>query len=132
MCASFRNSEDLSKVTVEEAMNLRAAQFLLSVLCELTCNPGGNGIVSGGCDARYRSIVAQSVVPVPSDFDARYSAHWKHYAYYVCSGSGGGGFLTFAWSFHLWLVNMMIDVAVMMSTGKRNFEWMCVVHRGCA
>ena len=49
MFGSFRNSEDLSKVTVEEAMS--AAQFLLSVLCEFACNPSGDGIVSGGCDA---------------------------------------------------------------------------------
>ena len=51
MFGSFRNSEDLSKVTVEEAMNVRAAQFLLSVLREFVCDPSGDGIVSGGCDA---------------------------------------------------------------------------------
>ena len=101
MFGSFRNSEDLSKVTVEEAMNVRAAQFLLSVLREFACNPSGNSIVSGRCDARYGSIIARSVVPVLSDFDARYSARRKRYAYYVCSGSGGGGLLPISWSCHL-------------------------------
>ena len=121
MCGSFGNLEDLSKVMVEEAMNVRAAQFLLSVHREFTCDPGGNGSVSGGCDAQYGSIFARSVVPVPSDFDDRYLARWKRYAYYVCSGSGGGGSLTNAWSCHSWRVNVMVDAAVMMSTGKCNF-----------
>ena len=65
MFGSFRNSEDLSKVMVEEAMNVRAAQFLLSAIREFACDPSGNGIVSGECDARYGSIVARSVVPAP-------------------------------------------------------------------
>jgi tRNA U38,U39,U40 pseudouridine synthase TruA len=65
---------------------------------------------------------------VPSDF-ARYLARWKRYAYYVCSDSGGGWLLPFAWSRHSWRVNVMVNAAVMMSTGKHNFEWMCVVQR---
>ena len=91
-------------------MNVRAVQFLLNIIREFPCNPSGNGIVSGGCDAQYGSIVAQSVVPVPSDFDARYSARWKRYAYYVCYGSVGGGLLPLAWSRHSWHVNVMADV----------------------
>ena len=80
--------------------------------------------------------MARSVVPVPSDFDARYSARWKRYAYYVCSDSGAGGSLPFAWSRHSWRVSkslnydLMVDAAAMISTGERNFEWMCVVQRG--
>ena len=65
----------------------------------------------------------------PSDF-ARYLARWKRYAYYVCSGSGGGGSLPFAWSRHSWCVNVMVNATVMISTGKHNFEWMCVVQQG--
>ena len=111
------------------------------MLGEFACDAGGRD-VPGGCDSRRGSIVARSVVPVAPAFDARYSARWKRYAYYVASGSrgrgggGGGAALPFAWGRHSWRVNRRLDhgamaeAASMMSDGERNFEWLCVLQRG--
>jgi tRNA U38,U39,U40 pseudouridine synthase TruA len=76
-------------------------------------------------------------VPVSADFDARYSARWKRYAYYVVAGGGGGAALPFAWGRYSWRVSKkcldhdaMVEAACMMSDGERNFEWLCVLQRG--
>jgi len=127
--------EEDSSPTAEEEKEVAkaAARFLCSVLREFVCDAGGRD-VPGGCDSRRGSIVARSVVPVPPDFDARYSARWKRYAYYVVGG--GGAALPFAWGRHSWRVNKclnhdaMIEAAYMMSDGERNFEWLCVLQRG--
>jgi tRNA U38,U39,U40 pseudouridine synthase TruA len=59
-----------------------AARFLHSALREFACDAGVGDDVG---ISRYGSIVVRSVVPVPSDFDARYSSRWKRYVYYVRS-----------------------------------------------
>jgi tRNA U38,U39,U40 pseudouridine synthase TruA len=90
-------------------------------------------------DSRYGSIVVRRVVPVPCDFDARYSSIWKRYVYYVRScyiydrdttlpigrdgggGGGGGGVgsatmnvdVPFAWARHSWRVNRYLDIDAM-------------------
>jgi tRNA U38,U39,U40 pseudouridine synthase TruA len=142
--------EEISLQTYEEVEDesktvLRAAQFLQSVLREFACDAttgnndasGNNTIKSnipGGFETRYGSITARSVIPVPLDFNPRYSAKWKRYVYYVCSGSGGS--LPFAWSRHSWQVNKvlnynaMINAAAIISNCEHNFEWLCVVQRG--
>ena len=61
----------------------KAARFLFSVLKEFACNTG----FTGNPQVRYGSISSKAVVAVPLDFDARYSALWKRYVYYICSGS---------------------------------------------
>ena len=129
----------------ESKTMIRAAQFLHSVLREFACdattanndasgNKNTNNSIPGGFDSRYGSITARSVIPVPLDFNPRYSAKWKRYVYYVCSGSGGS--LPFAWSRNSLQVNKvlnynaMINAASMISNGEHNFEWLCVVQRG--
>jgi tRNA U38,U39,U40 pseudouridine synthase TruA len=142
--------EEISLQTYEEVEEesktvLRVAQFLQSVLREFACdattgnndasgNKNINNNIPGGFETRYGSITARSVIPVPLDFNPRYSAKWKRYVYYVCSGSGGS--LPFAWSRHSWQVNKvlnyegMINAAAIISNGEHNFEWLCVVQRG--
>lgn len=143
---SQEDEEDMSKTMI------RAAQFLHSVLREFACDAttGNNdtsrndttkNTIPGGFDTRYGSITARSVIPVPLDFNSRYSAKWKRYVYYVCStgteaGSGLGGSLPFAWSRHSWQVDKvlnydaMVNAAAIISNGEHNFEWLCVVQRG--
>ena len=127
------------EVEDESETMIRAAQFLHSVLREFACDAGDTNNIPGGFDSRYGSINAQSVIPVPLDFNPRYSAKWKRYVYYVYSAGaegGLGGSLPFAWSRHSWQVNKvlnydaMINAAAMISNGEHNFEWLCVVQRG--
>ncbi|KAL7535493.1 hypothetical protein ACHAWF_005185 [Thalassiosira exigua] len=110
---------------------LGAARFLHSVLKEFACNTGD----APQPHTRYGSITARSVAPVPSDFDARYSARWKRYAYYVCACEGDR--TPFAWDRYAWRVRRpsldvaaMADAATLLSSRERDFGWMCVMQPG--
>lgn len=119
----------------------KASRFLHSVLKEFACNSGVDAAAPRP-QARCGSIRARRVTPVPRDFDARYSALWKRYAYYVCAGGGdngggGGDRLPFAWTRYAWQIDRsldssaMVDAAELLGGGEEhNFEWMCVTQRG--
>ena len=109
----------------------RTARFLLSVLKEFACNAG----FPGDASIRYGSIASKAVVAVPAEFDARYSALWKRYVYYICSGS----FYCqspFVWTRYAWQVRETLDVTAMkkaasaLSEKQHNFGWMSVTQAG--
>ena len=111
-----------------------AARILLQVLKQFACNTGVSGREG---KARFGSISALNVTPVPMDFDARYSALWKRYVYFICSGDGDSAqSLPFAWMCHAWRLNDDLDLdamtkAVKLLDGKEhNYEWLSVVQEG--
>ncbi|KAL7430362.1 hypothetical protein ACHAXH_003123 [Discostella pseudostelligera] len=122
----------------------RAASFLHAVLKEFDCDVGVVDTEVIMPQTRFGSIAAQSVVPVPSEFDARYSAQWKRYVYYICATDGntnvGGKRITpsspFAWNRYTWHVKQyldfsaMVDAVKLLSGVEHNFEWLCVIQRG--
>jgi len=109
----------------------KAARFLFSVLKEFACNTG----FTGNPQVRYGSISSKAVVAVPLDFDARYSALWKRYVYYICSGSFYDQ-SPFVWSRYAWRVREELDLAAMreaanlLSDKQHNFSWMSVTQAG--
>jgi len=121
-----------------------AASFLHAVLKEFDCDVGVDDSEVIMLQTRFGSITAQSVVPVPSDFDARYSAQWKRYVYFICATDGntdvGGTRITpsspFAWNRYTWHVKQPLDYAAMLDAAKllsgkeHNFEWLCIIQRG--
>lgn len=116
--------------SVEGSDETKAAAFLHSVLKEFACNSGD----TAQPQTRYGSISSQSIQPVPMDFDARYSALWKRYVYYVCAGEGCDQ-LPFVWTRYAWQIKQSLDFAAMVNaaellSGEHNFEWMCVMQQG--
>ena len=114
-----------------------AATFLLSVLKQFACNTGATATSSHEYSTRYASVSAFSVTPVPLTFDARYSAKWNRYIYYICSGINNGETVQpFVWSRYAWLIREsldyegMVDAAKMLSGEEHNYEWMCVIQEG--
>ena len=109
----------------------KAARFLFSVLKEFACNTG----CTENPQTRYGSIASKSVVPVPIDFHARYSALWKRYVYYICSGSFYDQ-LPFVWSRYAWQIRETLDLAAMQEAAEllgdkeHNFCWMSVTQAG--
>ena len=109
-----------------------ASQFLLRVLKQFACN---TGVSDGEGKARFGSISALRVTAVPLSFDARYSALWKRYVYYICSGDTSHS-LPFAWMSHAWCVKKKLDVnemtkaAELLSGKEHNYEWLSVVQEG--
>ncbi len=111
----------------------KAARFLLSVLKEFACNTG----CPGNPQMRYGSIASKSVTAIPKtvDFDARYSALWKRYVYYICSGSFYDQ-SPFVWSRYAWQVRETLDICAMkeaariLSDKQHNFSWMSVTQAG--
>ena len=107
----------------------KAATFLHGVLKEFACNTG----IAGPCQ-RFGSIGAKAVVPVPADFDARYSSVWKRYVYYICSG--GDVESPFVWTRYSWKMKesldmeAMVDAAELLSGKQHNFEWLSVIQAG--
>jgi tRNA pseudouridine38-40 synthase len=111
---------------------MKAAQFLLRVLKQFAC---GTGVSDREGRNRFGSISALSVTPVSLDFDARYSALWKRYVYFICSGEGDNS-LPFAWMCHAWRVGYNLDLDLMkkaaelLSGKEHNYEWLSVVQEG--
>jgi tRNA pseudouridine38-40 synthase len=99
-----------------------AAKSLHSALKEFNCKGGGIG-----------SISAISAVPVPSDFDPRFSSLWKRYVYYISSceqGTRSPFVYRYAWQVNRPLdVQNMIDAAALLG-GKHHFQWMSVSQEG--
>ncbi|KAL7532973.1 hypothetical protein ACHAXR_004970, partial [Thalassiosira sp. AJA248-18] len=116
----------------EGSEEVKAGRFLHSVLKEFACNSGN----THQPQTRYGSISAQSVVPVPLDFDARYSALWKRYVYYICAGDDGDQELPFVWTRYSWRIKQsldfaaMVDAAELLGGSEHNFEWMCIMQPG--
>lgn len=99
-----------------------AAKSLHSALKEFKCK-GGVG-----------SISAISAVPVPSDFDPRYSSLWKRYVYYISSGDHAHSSSPFLYRY-VWHVNRSLDVdnmidAASLLSGEHNFQWISVSQEG--
>ena len=125
-----------------------AAYFLHAVLKEFDCDVGllsdNNDEVVIMPQTRFGSITAQSVIPVPSHFDARYSARWKRYVYYIYATDGNSNVvgnrvipsLPFAWNRFAWHVKQSLDYESMINATKllsgmeHNFEWLCIIQRG--
>ncbi len=125
-----------------------AALFLHAVLKEFDCDVGllgdDNDEVVIMPQTRFGSITAQSVIPVPSHFDARYSARWKRYIYYICATDGNSKAMgsriipssPFAWNRYAWHVKQSLDYESMINATKllsgmeHNFEWLCIIQRG--
>ena len=111
--------------------NEKAARFLFSVLKEFACNTGN----TENPQTRYGSIASKSVVAVPIDFHARYSALWKRYVYYIYSGSFYDQ-LPFVWSRYAWQVREALDLSAMKEAAKllsdkeHNFSWLSVTQAG--
>jgi len=116
------------------------AKFLHSVLIQFACNSGD----TPQPQSRYGSISALAVKPVPLDFDARYSALWKRYVYYVCATTGNGENVytddqtlsPFAYGRYAWIIrqslhlNNMIKAANTLNDTEHNFDWMAVMQQG--
>jgi tRNA pseudouridine38-40 synthase len=126
---SFTQREDRDAVE-------QAALFLHGVLKQFACN---TGVSEREATARFGSISAISVTPVPIDFDARYSALWKRYVYYVYScgaDSDTGQPLPFVWMRHAWRVKQQLDLdamskaAQLLSGKEHNFEWLSILQQG--
>mmetsp|Transcript_11890 Transcript_11890/g.21980 ORF Transcript_11890/g.21980 Transcript_11890/m.21980 type:complete len:350 (+) Transcript_11890:218-1267(+) len=123
-----------SSTTEEETDQISrkaAARFLRSV--RFPCNSGD----TTQPQSRDGSITSISVVPVPLDFDARYSALWKRYVYYICAGAGSAGDeLPFAWTRYSWQIKQSLNLAAMvgaaelLTSQEHNFEWLCVMQPG--
>ena len=68
------------------------------------------------------------------DIDARYSALWKRYVYYIVAGDCNQ--LPFVWARYAWHVKQklnlarMVGAAEILSEREQNFEWMCVIEPG--
>lgn len=111
----------------------KAAKFLLHVLKQFACN---TGVSPREGQLRFGSISALHVTPVPMDFDARYSALWKRYVYYIYSGEVDSTHLPFAWMEHAWRVrhnldfNAMTRAAELLSGKEHNFEWLSIIQEG--
>ena len=112
--------------------NEAAAQILLQVLKQFACN---KGVSDREGKARFGSISALKVTPVPLDFDARYSALWKRYVYYISSGASDEH-LPFSLMNYAWRVKHSLDLFAMKEAGKllngeeHNYQWMSVIQEG--
>lgn len=121
-----------SELDEGETNEAKAARFLHSVLTEFSCN---TGYIGPNSQERYGSIVSKAVIPVQGDFDARYSALWKRYVYFVCSGNFCDP-SPFAWTRYAWKVRETLDVKAMeeaaklLSSKEHNFSWMSVTQEG--
>lgn len=125
------NKSSTAATEEEESDQIKAARFLCSVLKEFACNSGD----TPQPQTRYGSISCRTIVPVPSDFDARYSSLWKRYVYYICAGENGDQ-LPFVWTRYVWHIkksldfHAMFDAAELLSRQEHNFEWMCLMQPG--
>jgi len=112
--------------------NEAAAQFLLQVLKQFACN---TGVPDREGKARFGSIAALRVTPVPLDFDARYSALWKRYVYYISSGASDEN-LPFALMNYSWRVKYNLDLFAMREAAKllngkeHNYQWLSIIQEG--
>lgn len=108
----------LARKEDETSCNLLAARTIHSALKEFACD-GGIG-----------SITARNVVPVPTDFDPRFSSVWKRYVYLITCGTKSPFLTRFAWHVEQQLdVSKMIRAAALL-TGTHNFEWLSLYQEG--
>lgn len=113
---ALARKEDESACTSNHS--LLAAKTLHSALKEFSCD-GGLG-----------SITARSVIPVPIDFDPRFSSVWKRYVYLITWGTKSPFLNRFAWHVEQPLdVGKMTGAAALL-TGTHNFEWMSLYQEG--
>ena len=126
-------SKRASTVSLEgESDATKTARFLRGV--RFACNSGD--VVQK--ETRVESIVIISVAPVTFDFDARFSALWKRYVYYICAGGGhgpnrGGPFVwsRYSWKFKQPLdLDLMVSAAELLSKKEHNFEWLSLAQPG--
>lgn len=113
----------------EGQVEKRAATIIQSALRDFSCD---NGDYTNS-KSRYGSISVTSVVSVDPGFDARFSAKWKRYIYYVVESEGDP--TCFVWARYAWHVRRplnlakMIDAAKVLS-GEHNFKWLSVTESG--
>eukprot|EP00581_Thalassiosira_minuscula_P004758 CAMPEP_0183736350 /NCGR_PEP_ID=MMETSP0737-20130205/49045_1 /TAXON_ID=385413 /ORGANISM="Thalassiosira miniscula, Strain CCMP1093" /LENGTH=321 /DNA_ID=CAMNT_0025970319 /DNA_START=125 /DNA_END=1087 /DNA_ORIENTATION=+ len=125
---SKRVPKSSTSAAEEDTDQMKAAKFLSTV--RFPCNSGDTIQPL----TREGSITSIAVVPVPLDFDARYSALWKRYVYYI--SAGGANNLPFAWSRFSWQIKQpldftaMVDAAEVLAGQEHNFEWLCVMQQG--
>lgn len=116
-----------------QASKAEAAQFLLQALKRFACS---TGVSDKEGRLRFGSISALNVTPVPLNFDARYSALWKRYVYYICSGGDSMNHLPFAWLDYSWRVTWdldldeMVKAAELLNGKEHNYGWMSVIQEG--
>ena len=144
-----KKEEDEEEEITESSALKAASQFLHSVLKEFACNTGRDNCTQQLQRTRYGSITALSVTSVSLDFDARYSALWKRYVYYICAtGDNDNGDnqqqqqqqqqqqLPFVWNRYAWIVKKSLDYSAMakaaelLSNTPHDFEWMCIIQEG--
>jgi tRNA U38,U39,U40 pseudouridine synthase TruA len=120
---SNTNDDDDNTTTQQQNTILlkAAAQTLCRALSEFTCPPGQVG-----------SITARTCLPVPNDFDARFSSCWKRYIYYiVCSTRHRSPLLSrYAWQMSTILNVTAMKQAVHLLNGRHAFHWLSVRQRG--
>ena len=120
-----RCRSDLHEGQIEK----RAAVIIKSALREFTCDNGDYP----NSKTRYGSITVKSVVSVDPGFDARFSAKWKRYVYYVIQSEGDP--TCFVWARYAWHVRRPLDFSKMIDAtnllgGEHNFEWLSVTEAG--
>ena len=113
-----------ANVEIPSDLNLLAAKSLHSALKEFRCREGGLG-----------SITATSTLPVPSDFDPRFSSLWKRYVYYISSGDKEEDYRSPFLYRYVWQVGQSLNVdnmvhAAGLLSGKHNFQWISVSQEG--
>ena len=143
----LKKEEEGEEIDDESSAITAASQFLHSVLKEFACNTGRDNCTQQLQRTRYGSITALSVTSVSLDFDARYSALWKRYVYYICAtGDNDNGDnqqqqqqqqqLPFVWNRYAWIVKKSLDypamakAAELLSNTPHDFEWMCIIQEG--
>jgi tRNA U38,U39,U40 pseudouridine synthase TruA len=120
--SNTNDDDDNTTIQQQNTILLKAAaQTLCRAISEFSCPPGQVG-----------SITARTCLPVPNDFDARFSSRWKRYIYYiVCSTRHRSPLL----SRYAWQMSTILDVtamkhAVHLLNGRHAFHWLSVRQRG--
>ena len=145
--ANEKKNEGATTSTTHEASAAvqSTASILHSALKEFACNAPHSSTKAPTTQTRYGSISAICIKPVPMNFDARYSALWKRYVYYICATTGSIStndqqqelLLPFVWNRYAWVIKQsalnlehMINAAKLLSSTEHNFEWMCIMQKG--
>mmetsp|Transcript_14307 Transcript_14307/g.32390 ORF Transcript_14307/g.32390 Transcript_14307/m.32390 type:complete len:333 (-) Transcript_14307:826-1824(-) len=113
----------------EGQIEKRAAVIIQSALREFSCDNGNYP----DSKTRYGSIAVKSVVSVDPGFDARFSAKWKRYIYYVIASEGDP--TCFVWARYAWHVRWPLNLSKMIDatdalSGEHNFKWLSVTESG--
>jgi tRNA U38,U39,U40 pseudouridine synthase TruA len=116
------DTNDDHTTTQQQTIMLKAAaETLCRALLEFTCTPGQLG-----------SITARTCIPVPHDFDARFSSCWKRYVYYIVCGTRRRSPLLsrYAWQMSTVLNVTAMQHAVHVLHGRHAFHWLSVRQKG--